>query len=83
MQAQMNNKVELIEERVDRAQKNITQISKEKQLPVHNNISDSSENSEVERLRLAWDMGQIELENERKRAAEKQFELENINHEMK
>lgn len=52
-------------------------------MPVHNNISDSSENSEVGRLRLPWDMGQIELENERKRAAEKQFELENINHEMK
>ena len=39
-------------------------------------------NSEVQRLRCAWDMSQIELENEREARQEAEFELENLRREL-
>lgn len=81
MQAEMNHKIELIEEKVDRAQQNLIHLKNSNQVSTQTK-NNSNEESEVERLRCAWDMGQIEIENERNQLVEKEFELENLKHEI-
>ena len=80
IQAQMNHKIELIEQRVDKAQQIVQKRLSNHQISQSQQNS-NSDDSEVERLRCAWDMGQIEIENQRAQIDAKQFELDNIKHE--
>ena len=68
---QIDLKVDDIEERVEKAQKNINSLE-----------FNSRQTTEIERLRCAWDMAQNELENERNARQEAEFQLNNLKRSM-
>lgn len=72
---QIDLKVDDIEERVEKAQKNINSLE-------FNSSNESKQTTEIERLRCAWDMAQNELENERNARQEAEFQLNNLKRSM-